>query len=292
MKKFVYILLMILPVLLLSCSEDDLSGTSVIKDAERTETQLDNWLKTNYLNPYNVDFKYRMEDIESDNFYNLVPAKYEQSIRMAKIVKYLCLEAYDSLTGDEKFVRQHFPKVLHIIGSAAYDNNGTMILGTAEGGYKITLFYINNINTSSVADVNRYSLRTIHHEFAHIFHQKKPYSTSFREISGSKYVSDSWNDVYTSENTSLPAGFITPYAAKAHDEDFVEIIANYVTNTAAAWEAKLVKAGTTGRPIIESKFDIVYNYMFETWNVDLHKLRDIVIYRQSKYGELDLNNID
>ena len=45
-----------------SCSEDDLSGTSVIKPEQTTETPLDAWLYKNYIEPYNIEFRYRYED--------------------------------------------------------------------------------------------------------------------------------------------------------------------------------------------------------------------------------------
>lgn len=38
----------------ISCSEDDLSGTSVIKPEQTTETPLDAWLYKNYIEPYNI----------------------------------------------------------------------------------------------------------------------------------------------------------------------------------------------------------------------------------------------
>ena len=75
-----------------SCSEDDLSGTSVIKPEQTTETPLDSWLYKNYIEPYNIEFRYRYEDMESDMIYDLTPANYEKSVQMAKLVKHLCLQ--------------------------------------------------------------------------------------------------------------------------------------------------------------------------------------------------------
>ena len=46
--------------------------------------------------------------------------------------------------------------MIHLVGSPAYKNNGDMILGTAEGGLKITLYNVNNINVLNVADLNYY----------------------------------------------------------------------------------------------------------------------------------------
>ena len=90
---------------------------------------------------------------------------------------------------------------------------------------------------------------------------------------------------------ALKAGFITPYASSAVDEDFVELIAVYVTNTEAYWQSRIKTAGTTGAPIINSKFEIVYNYMLDTWNIDLDILRNTVLDHQNRIGELDLDEL-
>lgn len=53
----------------------------------------------------------------------------------------------------------------------------------------------------------------------------------------------------------------------------------------------LASAGTTGRPIIEKKFEIVFDYMLNSWGLDLDKLREIVLRRQSEITELDLSTL-
>lgn len=274
-----------------ACSEVELSSESVINEAQRTENDFDRWIRENYIESYNIDFKYRMEDIESDRDYNLVPANYTKAVQLAKLVQFLCLNVYDELTGSKQFIRDYFPKMIHLVGSPAYKNNGDMILGTAEGGLKITLYNVNNVDVLNVSALNYYYFKTIHHEFAHILHQTRPYPTAFKEISGSEYVKDSWSSIWESETEALRAGFITPYASSAVDEDFVELIAVYVTNTEAYWQSRIRAAGTTGAPIINSKFEIVYNYMLDTWNIDLDVLRDTVLEHQDRIGELDLDNL-
>ena len=150
-----------------SCSEDDLSGTSVIKPEQTTETPLDSWLYKNYIEPYNIEFRYRYEDMESDMIYDLTPANYEKSVQMAKLVKHLCLQAYDEVTGSRDFITSYFPKMVFLVGSPAYNNNGEVVLGTAEGGTKITLYAVNNMDPTDVDLLNEWYFKTIHHEFAH-----------------------------------------------------------------------------------------------------------------------------
>lgn len=273
-----------------ACAEDELNANSVIKESQREENDFDRWILKNYVTPYNIDFKYRMEDIESDRDYNLVPATYSKSVQLAKLVDLLCLQVYDEVTGTKEFIRAYFPKMIHLVGSPAYRNNNTMVLGTAEGGLKITLYNANAVDVTDVNELNRSYFKTIHHEFAHILHQTIPYATDFKEITPSDYVKDSWNTTYENESESLPKGFISPYASSGPDEDFVELISIYVTCSPEAWAAKLKLAGA-GLGLVNSKFEIVYNYMLNSWNIDLNQLREIVLRNQSKIGELDLDNL-
>lgn len=221
--------------------------------------------------------------------YYLVPAEYDKSVQIAKLMIHLCLEAYDEVTGSKDFIRTYFPKMIHIIGSAAYRNNGTMVLGTAEGGLKITLYMINSLQLDPEY-LNEYYFHTMHHEFAHILHQTKPYSSDFDMISGSDYVNDSWNSTYSDEE-ALQNGFITPYASSEPNEDFVELLSTYITNTPKFWSDMLKTAGEDGGAIIKQKFDIVYNYMKNTWGIDLDELRDIILERQAQIDELNLDTL-
>jgi substrate import-associated zinc metallohydrolase lipoprotein len=231
-----------------------------------------------------------MEYIESDMNYYLVPAQYEKSVQIAKLMIHLCLQAYDEVTGDKEFIRTYFPKMIHIIGSAAYRNNGTMVLGTAEGGLKITLYMINSLQLDPDY-LNQYYFHTMHHEFAHILHQTKPYSSDFEMISGTDYVKDTWNDAFKNDADAQQHGFITPYAASEANEDFVELLSTYITNTPKFWSDMLTTAGKDGSAIIEQKFDIVYNYMKNTWGIDLNDLRDVILKRQGEIDQLDLDNL-
>ena len=99
MKKYILCLsfLTTAGLMLSSCSDDDLSDKSVIVTSETEQTQFDKWLEANFVNPYNIQFKYRYEHNESDmNYYN-VPADYKQAVELAHIVKYTCVEAYDEV---------------------------------------------------------------------------------------------------------------------------------------------------------------------------------------------------
>jgi substrate import-associated zinc metallohydrolase lipoprotein len=289
-KYIKYLSVMLAAFLLVSCGEEKLDPNSQILDSNVEMNEFDEWLLDNYVTPYNIEFIYRMEYIESDMNYYLVPAQYEKSVQIAKLMIHLCLQAYDEVTGDKEFIRTYFPKMIHIIGSAAYRNNGTMVLGTAEGGLKITLYMINSLQLDPDY-LNQYYFHTMHHEFAHILHQTKPYSSDFEMISGTDYVKDTWNDAFKSDADAQQHGFITPYAASEANEDFVELLSTYITNTPKFWSDMLKTAGKDGSAIIEQKFDIVYNYMKNTWGIDLNDLRDVILKRQGEIDQLDLDNL-
>ena len=93
----------------------------------------------------------------------------------------------------------------------------------------------------------------MHHEFAHILHQKRNYDPSFDRITEGKYVGSDWY-FYVAEKWKFifcermriawPEGFVTAYAMSEAREDFVENIAMYVTHDQAYWDNMLKVAGT------------------------------------------------
>lgn len=278
---------------LVSCSEDDLSSESVITVDKQQANDFDKWLTTNFVNPYNIEFKYRYEYKETDPDYTTVPAEQKQAIEMAHLLKYLCLEAYDEVAGIN-FTRAYFPKMVFTIGEWEYRNNGTFILGTAESGKKILLTGINYLDTykRSPEALNYYYFKTIHHEFTHILNQTKDYSSEFQLITGNSYVADSWSESPFDEDY-LKRGFISSYAQHSHTEDFAEMMSMYVTNSKEQWDAWMTEAGDTGAALLEAKLEIVKRYMSESWGIDMDKLRDSILRRQADIadGKIDLENL-
>ena len=317
-----------------SCSEDSLDEKSIFPDPTTSNsTAFDKWLEVNYQQPYNIQLKYRFEFKESDETKNLAPARYDKSVALAKLTKYLWLESYEELKGRD-FIRQYCPKILHFIGSYGYNSGGSVTLGVAEGGMKISLYNVNNIdyNNPDIDFLNYWFFKTMHHEFAHILHQTKPYPTDFNEVSAANYQSESW--VNLEENQWLALGFISDYASRETQEDFVEIIANYITHDQEWWDEQLdlavkytykgktsagaaieksfygteptaaeIKAASiakvestdidrSGRGYLETKLDIVRDWLKASWDIDLDALRDIVQRRSANVKMLDLQTLN
>ncbi|MBR1719820.1 MAG: hypothetical protein IJ726_05305, partial [Phocaeicola sp.] len=225
-----------------SCSDDDFTETifdttEYPLDRSLYTFPLDTFVKKNFLEPYNLRYLYKMQDIGSNMDYNLVPCSYDQSVTLAVLCKYLWYDVYKENVGEE-FLKQFSPRIIHVIGSPAYNpSSGTMLLGTAEGGLKITLYNGNALNPSDIEYLNEWFFKTMHHEFSHILNQRYNRPTDFDLLSNGKYNTVSWQD--TPDSVAISQGFVSPYASSQAREDWVEVIANYIVKDTVYWNRML-----------------------------------------------------
>lgn len=296
MKKYIIFSIALLAgaFFMTSCSEDELNKETIITLDKVDKNPFDEWLEANFVNTYNIEVKYRFEDIESDHNYYVIPAEYNQAIKLAHIVKYACLEAFDEAAGIT-FTRTNFPKLIYMVGNWEYRNNNTMVLGTAEGGKKIFLAGVNHVNeyTMSRANLNHYYLKTVFHEFTHILNQTKDYSPEYKLITPTTYVAGEWS---TSANNVaevyLSNGYISGYARHSAGEDFAEMFSIYVTNDQATWDSFLASAGTEGANLISAKLEMVKSYMRDSWGFDMDELRSIVLRRENDVASRSIDLMD
>ena len=288
MKKYIYTLLFAASIVLGACNEDKLDSHSIFNTESPERNAFDTWLLLNYIVPYNIQFNYKYIDKESDNTYNLIPAEYDKCVAMAKLTKYLWIDSYNELLG-ETFIKTYCPRMIQLIGSKAYNSQGSVVLGTAEGGLKITLYNVNelDVNNPNIDFLNTWFFKTMHHEFAHILHQTKNYSTDFNLIS-TDYQGPSWLNLESDEIANT-MGFITRYASFSPDEDFVEIISNYITHDADYWENVLNNGGALGKIKLQKKFDIVRKYLKDSWGIDIDKLRDGGLFGYYEFVQLQFS---
>lgn len=291
-----------------SCSEEeDVDyGMSVIKDTQTPQNDLDKWLYENYVKPYNIELRYRWEDNETSMDYILVPPTYKNAIRMARILKYICFDSFDEVTGSKKFIRDNFPKLVHLVGNPGWNTNSSMTLGSSEGGYKINLWYVNHLGDvvyenwvpkDSViydrVELNNIFFHTIIHEFGHTFHQKVQFSTEFNQITGSDYLGGMYTSVFASpDDPQIQAmGFVTAYAAYSADEDFCETFSTYLCSTEDEFQALLDRAGNSGYNTITAKLRIVKDYFEENWGLDMDALRYAIQKREANIKDVNFDDI-
>ena len=265
----------------ISCSEDDL-GPSIFDtndyplDRTNYSFPLDTFLKVNFLEPYNVKFIYRMEDIGSDMSKNLTPARYEKSVQLAVLSKYLWYDVY-KLYGTERFLKENSPRIIHVIGSKNLNpSQGTEILGVAEGGLKISLYNVNNLNPADIDNMNEYFFKTMHHEFGHILDQTHLRPSAFNMVSRGLYDASTWTNL--PDSMAAGRGFVSPYAASAAGEDWVEVLSNYITRDTLSWAAMMRAAAFEWEEVDMTYSD--YNKRVSGANRDT-----VGYYRQHDNGE-------
>lgn len=275
-------------ITLISC-DDDLDKNSIYDTNEPLKTEFDRWLDRNFLDPFNIDIKYKFEDFESNDSYTLAPADIQSSIKMAKAIKYLWSEAFVEVYDSPDFLRTYTPRIFFLVGSGGYDNAGTVLAGTAEGGMKITLYRVNSVMSLKTAqDFAEYYFKTIYHEYFHILHQKKDISEEYKKLSAGLYVAGDWY-LANNSNASLGLGFITPYSRNTEYEDFVEVASVYVVYGKEYWNDRIWQSTVEGREILSKKLSYVKNYFAENWGLDIDKLENIY-QRRIKYIDEVLND--
>lgn len=306
MKKiaiYLFALLLSVPAFV-SCSEEELSSESVIVDKQTVKNDFDKWLEKNYTENYNIDFRYRADDREYDMDYTLAPPIYESSIAMAKILLHLWLGTYNDVKGID-FTRAYIPKTILLVGSGAHKSTSTVI-GTAEGGMKITFYEINERNLKNPTlgelvgvpsfagtgtDASGY-LKTAFHEFSHILTQNKQLDEAFALISEKDYMDDDWSATGTTVKAAWDKGFITKYAAASPGEDFAEIVSIYTIRGAENWSKILNAADSTGRAKMNQKVALVNEYLKNSWETSLDEFRSAFEKRAADLDKLDLVNLN
>lgn len=229
-----------------SCSDDDdftptiFDTTDYPLDKSSYTFALDTFCKVNFLEPYNLHFNYKFEDMGSDMNKNLTPAAYDKSVDLAVLTKYLWYDVYKSVAG-EAFLKEYSPRIISITGSKNFNaSQGTETLGDASSGVKINLYNVNNLNVADIDLMNKYFFQTMHHEFAHILDQSHLRPTAFNTVSSGHYDAANWSE--TPDSISVGLGFVSPYASSAVTEDWAETMASYITFDTVRWSNLLRSA--------------------------------------------------
>lgn len=268
-----------------SCSKDEPDPSrQVFKTDRPAPSVFDVWLKQNYVDAYNLDFQYKLKDNELDRNYNHTPATLENSMKMSKIVRHAWIEAYDEVTGGVHFMRRFVPRQIFLVGSAAWNvGDGSRVLGTAEGGLKVTLYEVNALAVDKPEQLNDLFFHTMHHEFSHILHQTKTWPVEFNEVSKGDYLpANFFGPDYIPMNVWAPLGFVSAYARSQDLEDIAEVTAYYITRSDKDWATVFEAAGEAGTAKIKKKQEIMKGYMLDTWNIDMDKLRAVCARRSGE----------
>ena len=271
LNKYKKLVLLSAVVLLGSCAGDEPLKESQLDLSTPPKTALDNWIDTNYLLPYNINVQYKWNPNVVDNNRFLYPPIQAKVQPVLEIVQKIWLESYKTVAGPN-FVKNIAPREFVLVGGVNLNTTGTITLGLAEGGKRITFFETDNEDKKNRANIKRF-LRTIQHEYIHILNQTKPFDEkSMATITPTGYSSAWYN---TSDAVALEEGFLTAYAKSNINEDFAETAATILVSSKAEYAAILAAiVSPVARASIKSKEAIVVKYYKDAFNIDLYKLRD------------------
>lgn len=264
-------LLTLVALLFNACSSEEGLKESQLDLSTPAKSELDNWIDTNYLNTYNINIIYKWNQNVVDNNRFLYPPLQTKVQPALEIVQKIWLESYKAIAGPD-FVKKIAPREFVLVGGINLNTTGTITLGLAEGGQRITLFETDNVNKKNRENVKRF-IHTIQHEYIHILNQTKPFDEkTFSKITPSGYTS---NWYATSTAVAREQGFITDYARSNINEDFAEMASIMLVNSKAEYEAILnAITSTTAKASIKSKELVVVKYFKDAFGIDFYKLRD------------------
>jgi substrate import-associated zinc metallohydrolase lipoprotein len=291
MKNIKTLFLLLTVALFAACAkDDDLSNLEDIPGLGGDtwqKTALDKWLYDTLVVPYNIEAKYKWDQFEFDLNKTLVPPQEAMVKPALQSIKKVWIDTYVQEAGIE-FFRQNSPKFLILCGSASWNvDNGTITLGTAEGGRKVVLYSINSFRIKGMPNYKpsdsatlKQIFHVIEHEFGHILHQTILYPPAFKNISAGRY-SANWTNI--SDDEAHANGFITPYAMSGFDDDFVEMISLMLTDGRAGFERLIasIPEGTAASGVTQAqaiaalrqKEAMVVSYFKTAWKIDFYSLQ-------------------
>ncbi|GHT62366.1 hypothetical protein FACS189451_06540 [Bacteroidia bacterium] len=290
-KIFLSIWLISAVLFISSCKEDPITDSGIEIPAG-PQTELDKWIDGTFRVPYNVDVQYRWNSNISDPGHITVPPREALVQPFLKAVLKIWLTPYIKVADDgQDFMKDNICREMFLVGSGSYNQGGSVTLGQASGGYRITLYTVNQFDLAgqnvSYAALQRF-FHTMHHEFGHILNQRKPYDPNFQRITGN-YTAD-WTILTDAQAREL--GFITAYARSADTEDFVEVLSIYMTYTETEWQKMMTSIKSTqAREYINSKLQTVGSYMQDSYGVDINELRAQITSAMTEVaaGNLEIN---
>ncbi|GGH22721.1 hypothetical protein FAZ19_13800 [Sphingobacterium alkalisoli] len=270
MKKLKNYIIVLLPLFFINCSKEEVLPTIPIFDLGGetwVEGSLDQFIANEFIKTYNIEVKYKWDPFEVNYNRTLVPPDETNVLPVLTAVRDIWMKPYEKLAGTD-FLKTYSLSKFVLVGSAEYQSNGTIILGTAEGGSKIVLFVVNDFELSNRSEVVR-MLHTIHHEFSHILHQTIDYPQAWRGLSTQWYTATWFNSTNTQANQQ---GLITNYAKSAEREDFVETIAYLLVEGQEAYDS-IVAANPDVASVFRTKENLVVQYYKDVLGIDFRELQ-------------------
>lgn len=263
---------------LLACSGDDEADVPV-RQVEPSTDPLDVFIWENFTEPLGIAVRYRYVDRYVNPNNRVTPPRRDLVQPTLDFLTKYWITPYQEVANGEEYFRSTVPAEVVLIGSFIFNTDGTVVLGTADAGARITLTDINSIDEEDQDWLFR-QLGTIYHEYAHIMHQRFDLPPGFQEISPQGYTSrGSWFTL--NDDEALRRGFVSPYGTSDVNEDFAEVVAfllyepdffdQYINEEDCTDDDCLER--NEGRALIRTKYNAILEHYERNTGVDLLQLR-------------------
>lgn len=269
-------------VLATGCYPDE-SVSTPLKTQLLSTDPLDVYIRTNFAEKYGIAVRYKFVDRYVEGNKRVVPPKREVVEPMLDFLTSFWIEPFLDVDNGEKFFKRYVPAEVVLIGSPIFNTDGTVTLGTADAGARITLTEVNLVDLENQDWVFR-QLGTIYHEFAHIMHQNFNLPPNFEQISPQGYTSaGSWYNL--TEEEALERGFVSPYATSSFNEDFAETVAHILfvpefdetyLDDEPSQNCPDCVSRNEGRALLRKKYNAILAHYLQYTKVDLLEVRALI----------------
>jgi substrate import-associated zinc metallohydrolase lipoprotein len=281
MKGTTFLLFIIL--LLTGCYPDESLNVPVKQTDVQLETDLDKFIETNFREKYGMAIRYRFVDRYIGPTQRVAPPRLEVVQPMLDFIQKFWVDPFLEVQNGEAYFRAYVPSEVVLLGGFIYNDDGTVVLGTADAGAQITFTYVNAIDPAD-KEWEALQLQTVYHEFAHIVHQRNKLPADFEKISPAGYTSPGfW--VSLSDEDALIRGFVSPYGTSSPNEDFAETVAFFLYNP--NFESEFMteepncltpecEARNAGRELVREKLTAIREHYVKVVGVDLQAVRNAI----------------
>ena len=213
-------------LVLSGCNKEESLNVPVNQGPDVIRNDLDQYIEDNFTEEFGMAIRYRFVDRYVGPTQRVTPPRLEVVRPMLDFIDEFWIDPYISVGNGEDFFRKHVPAEIVLLGGLIFNDDGTVILGTADAGAQITFTDVNSVDFDDM-DWLLQQLQTVYHEFAHVVHQRYKLPNAFETITPQGYTSAGAWFTLTDEE-ALQRGFVSPYATSSPNEDFAEVVAYFL----------------------------------------------------------------
>lgn len=266
-----------LSLLALACSHDN-DGPDYLPPAPAPSNTLDAWIQEHLSLPYNISVKYKQTSFSNSSRNNTVLADTIQAKSVLQAFIATSINPYVNAFGED-FVKQYFPKEIHLEGIANYNDLGVEQLSADFGSMILPIYNVNSFAQDEEQDIYDLS-RKVNYFLALRLLEKQPtdldvFATYNIQPYSTDWQSDISNITYV-ENTNVMVefGFVSRAAQSNVYDDFAETFSLLVCRTqkdinTLLETAEAGRVGATAKVCLENKISFVNSYLSDKYGIRL-----------------------